>query len=166
MLSTKKIILFTVLTVLLLAAIFVLIFSKDVTLTPATPEQVKTALEHQSISYSNETEYYAEEWNAGERLRNAIIAVKDDVNFSFFVFDNDNDAERIRSSNMSLIRQTRYSTPNVEYKEALGNHIIYTLKCDIGYTVSVRVGSTFVYAVCDESGMDTVKAIMAEIGYL
>ena len=165
LLSNKELIFIPILVVSMIVIMLTYLAFKGRPKTPASIEKVEFVLSNHDLTYSNETDYYEAQWENNNTLKNALIANSGDIYFCYFVFDNKDDAEKLRANNRSYIREHRFSIPNTEVSEAISNYILYTLKCEVGYTVSMRVENTVVYAYCNEENANVIKTIMQEIGY-
>lgn len=165
LLSNKELIFIPILVVSMIVIMLTYLAFKGRPKTPASIEKVEIVLSNHDLTYSNETDYYEAQWENNNTLKNALIANSGDIYFCYFVFDNKDDAEKLRANNRSYIREHRFSIPNTEVSEAISNYILYTLKCEVGYTVSMRVENTVVYAYCNEENTNVIKTIMQEIGY-
>ena len=163
--TSLKLILFPIIVVVLIAAIFVYIFAVKGAKTPATLQLVQEVLETNKLAYSDVTDDYREKWNADDMLKSALACEKGDLRFDFFVFDNTAGAEHIRKKYRSYIRENMYSIPNVEVSEGVMNYTLYSIKADGTYAVIMRVENTLVFAYCNEENASALNKIMAGIGY-
>lgn len=164
--SSLKFILFPIVVVGLIVAIFVYIFAIREPKVPATTQLVQEVLATNELPYAELTKEYQEKWNVDNMLQNAISCEKDDLRFNFFVFDSEASAESIRKQFQSYIRENRYSNPNIEISEGVKNYMFYSIKAAGMYTVNMRVENTLVFAYCDEENADNLNKIMIGIGYL
>ena len=163
--ANLKFILFPIIVVVLIAAIFIYIFAAGGPKTPATPQLVQEVFAENELMYGDVTEDYRKKWNVDDMLQSAVACEKDDLRFDFFVFDSEVNAEQIRKKYRSYIRENRYSNPNIEISEGVSNYMLYSIKAAGMYTVCMRVENTLVFAYCDEENAADLNKIMVGIGY-
>lgn len=151
----------------ILGIIFLMLSLTNPSKTPATAEQVETVLKKQGFEVVDTTKTHKEQLgeNMGYTLTSSTSVFADDIEFTFYVFADDNSAEKIRGVLQSWIWENRFSVPNVEFSEAHGNYVAYTLKAHGMYSLNVRVGNTLVFAISDEESAPKILDIMAAIGY-
>lgn len=168
-----KLILIPIAVVLLLGGILIYFFTNGQPKTVATHEQVWAAVENQGITPTDTTEMFKEGWNdsRSETLQEALTFINPDgdVNFNFFVFNDDKSAHSARVSYWNYIRYDsgRFGTKstNQEYESSASNFTVYWVKHDKYYTVCTRVGNTLIYAEANADANKAIKEIIEEIGY-
>lgn len=163
--ANLKFILFPIIVVVLIVAIFIYIFAVKGPKTPATMQLVQEVFESNGLMYGDVTEDYREKWNVDDMLQSAVACEKDDLRFDFFVFDSDASAEHIRKQYQSYIRENRYDNPNIEVSEGVSNYMLYSIKAAGIYTINMRVENTLVFAYCNEENAADLYKIMVGIGY-
>lgn len=158
---------FSVVTVLMMAVMFFLVFSTSDPKTPATTEQVWKLLTSQGYEPQDLTnKYHAGYPNAKERLNRLTAIEKDDIRFDFYDFNNKNSAVDIYGVAYSHLVTTKRRGSYVEYETSIANYHIYTLKSDGKYYVSIYVGTTAVYAYADAENEGKINEILFAIDYL
>ena len=160
-----KLVLLPVFVVALLAVFLIIVFTKGHSKTPATVEQVSSALEKNGFVVVDLTNDYQEKWNMDSALKNVVVCEEDDLRFDFFVFDSEENADYVRVKYQTYIRENRYANPNIEISEGATNYTLYTIKAKGVYTINMRVANTLVYAYCNEENANKLNAIMRELGY-
>lgn len=160
-----KLVLLPILVVALLVLFLSVVFTKGNPKTPATAEQVTSALEKNGFDVFDLTSDYQEKWNMDSVLKNAVVCEEDDLRFDFFVFDNEQNADYVRIKYQTYIRENRYANPNIEISEGATNYTLYTIKAKGVYTINMRVANTLVFAYCNEDNANKLNAIMRELGY-
>lgn len=160
-----KFVLLPVFVVVLLAVFLIIVFTKGHPKTPATAEQVSSALEKNGFDTVDLTNDYQEKWNMDSALKNAVVCEEGDLRFDFFVFDSEENADYVRVKYQTHIRENRYANPNVEISEGATNYMLYTIKAKGVYTINMRVANTLVFAYCNEENANKLNAIMRELGY-
>ncbi len=163
--GTLRAVMLTASAVVLLAVIWIVIFTKASPKTPATAPQVSAVLAENGLIATDLTGAYREKWSIDTALKAAVGTEENDLRFDFFVFDTANTAERFRKDYQTFIREERYATPNIEVSEGAANFVLYTLKADGLYTVNVRVENTLVFAYCRTENAERLDAVMRGIGY-
>ncbi len=171
--ANLKLILFPIVVVLLLGAIIGYFLVNGQPRTVASYDQVWTAIEKQGITPTDTTELFKDGWkdNRSEALQKAITFIdpNGDVNFNFFVFENENSAHQARVAYWNYLKYDsgRFgtSTTNQEYSSSASNFTVCWVKHDNYYTVCTRVGNTVIYAESNADANQTVKAIIETIGY-
>ncbi len=171
--ANLKLILFPIVAVLLLGGIMGYFLVNGQPRTIATYEQVWAAIEKQGITPTDTTEMFKDGWedNRSEALQRALTFIdpNDDINFNFFVFENENSAHQARVAYWNYLKYDsgRFgtSTTNQEYTSSAANYTICWVKHDNYYTVCTRVGNTVIYAETNADANTTVKKVIEEIGY-
>lgn len=135
--------------------------------TPATAKQVENVLKEQGFELIDTTKTHREQLgeNMGYTLTSSTSVFADDIEFIFYVFTDDNSAEKIRGVLQSWIWENRFSVPNIEFSEGQANYVAYTLKANGMYSLNVRVGNTLVFAISNEESAPIIHDIMVDIGY-
>lgn len=128
----------------------------------ATAEQVWDAIVQAGYQPVDATEMYTEDMLS---LIQCIAFEKDDVYFSFYVFQNQSNAESFYASAHSHIYTNFYSYPYSKHTSAQSNYCIYTLTASGRYSVDIYVGNTAVYAYCDEGNEQGIANVLRTIGY-
>lgn len=134
--------------------------------TVATADSVWSVLENNGYEPIDSTQEYKDQWadNSG-RVSKAVTAIDGDINFNFFVFSDDEMAEKARGEYMSYIRWHRYDAVNVETGKYASNYSIYTIEADGMYSVDIRIGNTVIFAYSDAENADKINKIISEIEY-
>lgn len=106
-----KLILFPTLVVALLAVILFVVFTKGHPKTPATVEQVSSALENNGFVAVDLTNDYQEKWNMDSVLKNAVVCKENDLRFDF-LFLIANRVQTIFAKNIKhILEKTDMETP-------------------------------------------------------
>lgn len=161
--SLKNVILLIAVIAGLLLTIFFVFSLTNNPKTPATIEQVDSALEAQGFAPQDTTTELKKLYSN----LNASINVKDgDFLFYFRSFSDDRSALQASQKYRSYLRDNRYHAQyNVETEENMANYSIYSIAVNDTYTVCARVGNTVVYAESSEADSNKIKNVMGEIGY-
>ena len=165
-----KFILFPIIVVAMLAAIWGYLAIHGQPKAIATYEQVWSAAEERGFTPVDSTDAFIEAWGENsDGLEKALSFQTGEKKLHFFVFDSDKKAHSIRASYWSYLRYDsgRYGTAgtNVEYKSSGANFTVYAVKTDDYYTVCTRVGNTVIYAECDTDARKSICEIIEQIGY-
>ena len=128
----------------------------------ATAEQVRIAILEAGYQPVDATELYTEDMLS---LIQCIAFEKDDVYFSFYVFQNQSNAESFYASAHSHIYTNFYSYPYSKHTEMQSNYCVYVLTASGRYSVDIYVGNTAVYAYCDEGNEQGICDVLRTIGY-
>ncbi len=171
-----KLILIPLAVVLLLGGILIYFSINGQSKTIATYEQVWETIENKGIIPTDTTEMFKEAWkdrndSKGETLQKALTFKNPDfnINFNFFVFDDDKSAHSARVSYWNYLRYDsgRFGTraTNQEYTSSASNFTVCWVKHDNYYTVCTRVGNTVIYAEANADSNELIKEIINEIGY-
>ncbi len=168
-----KLILLPIMVILLLGGILIYFCVNGQPKEVATYEQVWSTIENHGIIPTDTTNLFKEGWkdNRSETLQKALTFINPDynINFNFFVFDNEKSAHKARVSYWNYIRYDsgRFgtSTTNQEYKSSASNYTVYWVRHDNDYTVCTRVGNTVIYAEANADANKLIKQIIEEINY-
>lgn len=168
-----KLILIPLVVILLLGGILIYFSINGQPKTIATYEQVWDVIEKKGIIPTDTTEMFKEGWkdSRSETLQKALTFKNPDfdIDFNFFVFDDDKAAHRARVSYWNYLRYDsgRFGTrsTNQEYKSSASNFTVCWVKHDNYYTVCTRVGNTVIYAEANADANKLIKDIIEEIGY-
>ncbi len=168
-----KLIVLPIVVVLLLGGIFVYFLINGQPKAIATYEQVWAAIEKQGITPTDTTDLFKDGWkdDRSDALQNALTFINpnDDINFNFFVFDDENSAHQARIAYWNYLKYDsgRFGTSstNQEYTSSAANFTVCWVKHDNYYTVCTRVGNTVIYAEANADANTTIKKIIEEIGY-
>ncbi|MCL2047913.1 MAG: hypothetical protein FWG87_04210 [Defluviitaleaceae bacterium] len=136
--------------------------------TPATAEQVISALVSQGYTPRDYTEAYIANNPGVEETLNELIAVEqDDMRFEFYNFTRSDHATRIYSHSYSELIRKYNSLPRVQTNSRRANYSIYTLEASGMYAVAIYVGNTAVYAYSNAESEHAAKIrrVLTEIGY-
>lgn len=128
----------------------------------ATAEQVRIAILEAGYQPVDATELYTEDMLS---LIQCIAFEKDDVYFSFYVFQNQSNAESFYASAHSHIYTNFYSYPYSKHTEMQSNYCVYVLTASGRYVVDIYVDNTVVYAYCDEGNEQGICDVLRTIGY-
>ncbi len=147
--------------VLLLVAIFAILFANTGEKTPTTYEQVNTELISLGYEPTDSTEIYKEQ---SPNLNGSISCDSERVHFYFFEFDNKNSAYSLFYNNHDLIYEN-ISEGFREWDEHYDNYAMYSMSSNGIYYISIWVDNTAIYAYCDEEYTGELGKILEAIGY-
>ncbi|MDR1564833.1 MAG: hypothetical protein LBS74_07740 [Oscillospiraceae bacterium] len=151
--------------VFLLGLIYIVLAATTVPKTLTTAERVWNVLAAQGYEPQDITQKYIER-DENSALVKSIVIEKDDLRFEFFVFDNENNAIDLYGNARASIVLAKNALPNVEVSKKMANYCIYTLKAKGEYNVAIYVGTTAVYAYCNEENANEINKILDAIDYL
>ncbi|MBR2957534.1 MAG: hypothetical protein IKC20_04715 [Clostridia bacterium] len=166
--STKSIVVaFVVIALLLISAIYFVssIFAEPKT--PATVDEVWTAIEAQGYKPKDITQtYYDNDSDAFMYLIKCISFDKEDIHFEFFEFNNEDSAKDLYGQAHYKITTTHNSWQKIETDNRMANYRIYTLDANGQYGVAIFVGNTAVYAHSNSQNKNEIDKILEAIDYL
>ncbi len=148
---------------ILLVAMLIYVFNDGQPKTPATCQQVATALSDLGYTPLDTTDAYLKQ---DSHLKNSVAVETDTIRFDFFEFDNDDSASNVYTHAYKQILDYRNGhIEDVETEEYYANYRLYSLKTTGKYYLTIRVDNTAIYAYCDEEYTGELAEILDAISY-
>lgn len=149
--------------VIALAAILITIFVNTGEKTPATCEQVNSALVNLGYNSADSTDYYIKQ---NSKLKSSVAGNNGNVSFYFFEFDdNDSDSALLTFENIQTQINKKRELGYHDWDEHYNNYAMYSMSSNGIYYMTIWVGNTAIYAYCDEEHTGELGEILTAIGY-
>lgn len=103
--------------------------------------------------------------NPGWDLTGCIKVDNGEIELEFYEFKSRNSAVEIYGSAYRYIRQNKMALPRRQLEARGSNYRMYWLEAGDNYAISMYVGTTAVYALCDKEYAEKIDNILFEMGY-
>lgn len=132
--------------------------------TPATPQQVNTALAEQGFQPLDITDTAMQNFpNMG--LESCIIAEQNDIRFDFYKFNNIKSAQRVFQQAYNKIYEYR-TNDRIQFHEKKLYYSVYILDNSTDYYIALYSENTSVYAYCSLENATKINAVLNSLGYI
>lgn len=132
--------------------------------TPATKQQVYTALENQGLSSSDFTEGYVEDYPTLGFV--SVVGHRtDDFRIEFFELENNDFAHTITVQLNQIILDARDITNDSEHITGMQNYYIHTYNVDDKHFWLMQIDNTVIYGFCYDDNYEKMIDVMTELGY-
>lgn len=161
---TVKGIILLILIIAFMLGLFLTIINIGADKTPATNEQVYTALEKNEFSPSDFTEEYAEEYP--ERKIVSVIGHRNgDMRIEFFELEDNESARTIYSIIDQVIIDARGNDHRADRRTNMQSYAIHTYYVDDKNYWLARIDNTVIYGFCYDDDYERMLTVMTELGY-
>lgn len=161
---TVKGIILLILIIAFMLGLFLALINIGEPKSPATKQQVYTALENQGLSQNDFTDGYVEEYPALGIV--SVVGYRtDDFRIEFFELENNKFARNITVQLNQAILDARDITNDSEHITGMQNYYIHTYNVDDKHFWLMRIDNTVIYGFCYDDNYEKMVDVMTELGY-